>query len=76
MDNMTFEQRLDAISVILFTTSQIQQRQAVSMTELTAGLVTLKDSVDAYIKDSRERMAQMERNLDDFIKAITAQRNN
>lgn len=76
MDNMTFEQRMDIISAVLLNTTKIQERQAVSMQDLTASVSRLTDSVDAYVKDSTQRMALMERNLDDFIKAITAQRNN
>lgn len=39
-------------------------------------LITLNEQVSAYVADSRERMKQMEANLDALIRIITAEHSN
>ncbi|HEY7390606.1 MAG TPA: hypothetical protein VH640_18960 [Bryobacteraceae bacterium] len=58
----------------------MQQRNLPTLAETTAHIgervSALTEEVTAYVTDSRERMKQMEANLDALIRIITAEHSN
>ena len=66
---MTTEDRFEYIEKVLKSTAEIQERQAVSMGELTAAMSRNVDASDA-------RMKRLEENLDGLIRAISVEHTN
>jgi hypothetical protein len=87
---MTTEQRLDRIetelggvSAILLRVAEIQERQMVTMRDLTGALSHLTDrvtnlteSIALQANAADLRMKRIEENLDGLIRAITADHSN
>ena len=66
---MTIEERFEHTGGVLTATAEIQQRQAVSVGELTEAITRGVDSSDA-------RMKRLEENLDGLIRAIAVEHTN
>jgi Mg2+ and Co2+ transporter CorA len=64
----------------LIERDELQQRNLATLAETTthigARLTALTEEVTAYVADSRERIKQMEANLDALIRIITAEHSN
>ena len=80
---MTPEQRIEhiegelvGITAILRGVAEIQQRQTISMSQLTETISHLADSVTAQAAAADARMTRLEENLDGLIRAITAEHGN
>ena len=63
-----------------FELQELQQRNLAALAETTNHignrLTALTEAVTGYVADSRERMKQMEANLDALIRIITAEHSN
>jgi hypothetical protein len=56
--------------------TEAHERLTQAHERLTEGLILLSANVAEYVMDSRERMKQMEANLDALIRIITAEHSN
>ena len=80
---MTTEQRLDRIETVLLRVAEIQERQTVSLSDLTGAVSHLADRMshltDSIARQSEAadiRMKRVEESLEGLIRAITADHSN